>query len=140
MKNSLYFNLLIQELTYLVDNGAFVSKKIIKNIIDDGYDTVDYLNRTLNYKMNWSFFNKYNRKLTMEVIAQYYENYGDKYSKVENNGLLFLIDLCVIIIEIKYYENIDMSVRSFWGNLTDKQICKLKDGKIIVNSEKYLNR
>ena len=68
---------LIYELTYLVDNGAFVPKKTIVNIIDNGYDVVHYLDNVLNYKMNWSFLTKDNRNLVMEIMLMYYEYEND---------------------------------------------------------------
>jgi len=142
MKNIPPFYDLIYELTYLVDNGAFIPKKTIMNVIDNGYDVVQYIDNVLNYKMNWSFLTKDNRDVFMEILVMYYENYSDKYTKVDKNGLLFLVDLCVNIIGSNYYENVDddSQINCFYGNLSDKQISDLKNGQMVMNHEKYPDR
>ena len=131
--------LVVRELAYLVDNGAFVPKKTIMNIIDNGYDFIQYLDITLNYKMDWSFLIKNERDLFMETVIVYYENYSDKHGKIENNGLLLLIDICMNIIAMKYYDDIEIA-NLFFGNLSDKQIWALKDGQMITNHDKYPER
>ncbi len=131
--------LVVRELSYLVDNGAFVPKKTIMNIIDNGYDFIQYLDITLNYKMDWSFLIKNERDLFMETVIVYYENHSDKHWKIENNGLLLLIDICMNIIAMKYYDDIEIA-NLFFGNLSDKQIWALKDGQMITNHDKYPER
>lgn len=131
--------LIVRELTYLVDNGAFVPRKTIMTIIDNGYDFVQYLDTILNYKMDWSFLPKDERDLVMETILQYYENYSDYHGKIENNGLLLLIDICMNIIAMNCYDDIE-SPNSFFGKLSDEQIWDLKDGQKIINHDKYPNR
>ena len=159
----IYFLGISNELLRLVEIGENIPVKSMKNILNQGYDPIDYLEKMSDYKTYFplpKYFNKGEavffkkesvdddpkekarkeeddilRKQIMESIVQYYENYGHTIS-IEKNGLLYLSETCNRIVASDYYTDIEKNY-CFFGILSPDQLIKVKNGVFVDNKEKY---
>lgn len=140
----MYFLGLSNELIRLVDIDEKMPIKNMKNILDQGYDPIDCLEKISDYKTCFplsKYFDKEEdnllRNQIMESLVQYYENYGHKMS-IQKNGLLYLSEICNRIVASEYYLHIEKKY-CFFGAMPLEELNKVKRGILIDNKEKYPN-
>jgi hypothetical protein len=123
------FQNIVKELIYLVDNGAYIDRPVIAKILEEGKDVVQYLEYALPYKIDFSALNADpDRDFYMDLLCRHYSGGGrEKHYLAKNNGLLFLIELCLILAESEIFnEYKDVKVDWYLGKLTDEEMWKLK--------------
>lgn len=123
------FQSIVKELIYVVDNGAFIPRPVISKILDDGKDVIQFLEYTLPYKMDFSILNAdVDREFYMELLVRHYTGGArEKHFYAKNNGLLFLIELCLILAEADMFnEYKDVKIEYYIGKLKDEEMWKLK--------------
>lgn len=123
------FRSIVNELIWLVDNGAFIDRPIISKILDDGKDVIQFLEYALPYKVDFSMLDASDdRDFYMELLVrQYTGGAREKHFLAKNNGLLFLIELCLMLSDQEIFDVYkDADIEWYRGKLKDEEMWKLK--------------
>lgn len=123
------FRSIVNELIWLVDNGAFIHRPVISKILDDGKDVIQFLEYALPYKVDFSILNANDdRDFYMELfVRQYTGGAREKHFLAKNNGLLFLIELCLMLSDQEIFDAYkDVKIEWYAGKLKDEEMWKLK--------------